>query len=160
MQKSLWILLALLVVSAAPAAHANAFTPLGTYTLECTGPCASDPTATFGVTAIDFTVFGHTVDVTGLSLQLGDLYGWNIVANSLGNGGELSLTNVTSDTPIVAPITLAFPVSNESGLFLPGMAPTPTPEPGSVALMLLGVGMVLAVRKRIGLSFSRANDQA
>lgn len=149
MRKSLWILLALVVVSGAPAAHANAFTPTGTYTAECSGTCASDPTVTFTDTVIDFTAFGHTVDVTGLSLEPGDLFGWNIM------GGQLALTDVTTGNPIVAPITLAFSVSNESGLFLPATAPTP--EPSSVALMLLGVGFAFAARKRIGLSSSRAS---
>ena len=151
MRKSLWIILAVMVVAiAAPNAHADS-TPTGTYTVECIGPCASDPTVTFSFTAIDFTVFGNTVDFTGFSLEPGDEFGWNI------DNGLLSLTDVTNGTLIVLPVTLAFPASNEAGLFLPATATAPTPEPSSIALMLLGVGLVFAMRKRMVQRLSRVS---
>jgi hypothetical protein len=130
----------LLVAIAAPNAHADV-TPYGTYTVECLGPCASDPTVTIDSTRIDFTVFGNSVDITGLSLEPGRLLGWNI------DNGLLAVTDLTSSVPVVAPIDLTFPTSNEAGLFLPGTPPTP--EPGSLGLMLLGVGLVFVLRKRI-----------
>jgi PEP-CTERM motif len=143
MRKSLWIILAIMVVAiAAPNAHADS-TPPGTYTAECIGPCASDPKVTFSFVAIDFTVFGNTIDFTGLSLTTGHEFGWNI------DNGSLSLTDLTTGNPIVAPVTLAFPASNEAGLFLPAMAPATTPEPSFIALMLLGVGLVFVMRKRM-----------
>jgi hypothetical protein len=149
MRKTLWIMLAVLLAAiASPIAHADA-TPYGTYTVECIGPCASDPMVTVSPTAIDFTVFGNTVDFTGLSWTAGHELGWNI------DNGSLSLTDVTSSSPIVAPVTLAFPSSNEAGLFLP--ATVTAPEPSSVALMLLGVGLVFVLRKRIGQGLPQAS---
>ena len=149
MRKSLWIMLAVLLVAlAAPNAHADS-TPFGTYTVECIGPCASDPTVTIAPTIIDFTVFGNTVDITGLSLTAGHLEGWNI------SNGLLSITDVTSSNPVLAPIVLTFPTSNEGGLIVP--ATVPAPEPSSVALMLLGVGLLLVMRKRIGQGLPRAS---
>jgi hypothetical protein len=58
----------------------------------------------------------------------------------------VSITDVTEGFPIVAPVTLKFATSNEAGLFLPGAVPAP--EPSSVALMLLGIGLVFVLRKR------------
>ena len=143
----------LLVAIAAPIAHADS-TPYGTYTVECIGPCASDPTVTFTPTTIDFTAFGGTVPFSGLSLVPGHLFGWDI------ENDVLTLTDVTTDSLIVAPVTLniarfSAPPSNEQGLFLP--ATIPAPEPSSVALMLLGVGLVFVVRKRTGAGLSRAS---
>jgi hypothetical protein len=149
MRKSLWIMLAILLVAiAAPNAHADV-TPYGTYTVECLGPCASDPTVTIDSTRIDFTVFGNSVDITGLALTAGNLEGWNI------DNGLLSITDVTSGVPVVAPISLTFPTSNEAGLFLPGTVPTP--EPGSLGLMLLGVGLAFVLRKRVGQGLPQAS---
>lgn len=150
MRRSLRIIPILFMVAlAVPCACADA-SPPGTYTLECIGPCASDPTVTFSTTRISFTVFGNTVDFTGLSLTPADLYGWNI------ENGKLSLTDVTEDGSLVlVPVTLAFATSNEGGLFLP--APAPSPEPSLIGLTLLGLACLFAVRKRFGSRFSQAN---
>lgn len=149
MRKSLWIMLAvLLALIAAPNAHADA-TPFGTYTVECLGPCASDPTVTVTATRIDFTVFGNSVDITGLSLTAGDLEGWNI------DNGLLTVTDVTAGNLVVAPIDLTFSTSNEGGIIV--AATVPTPEPGSLGIMLLGVTLVFVLRKRMGQRLPQAS---
>ncbi|MFZ0334350.1 MAG: PEP-CTERM sorting domain-containing protein [Candidatus Acidiferrales bacterium] len=145
MRKFLWaIVAALLMGFGVPRASAS---PVFT----CIGPCASLPTGSATATAIDFTVFGHTIDFTGLSLSASNQYGWAISSD------VLTLTDITAGSPVLAPLDLSFAASNEHGLInLYGTPTTATPEPSSVVLAVLGVGLAFLARKRMRLAVSRA----
>jgi PEP-CTERM motif len=146
MRKFLWVIVAVLLMSiGVPSASAS---PV----FACIGPCASLPTGSATTTAIDFTVFGHTIDFTGLSLAVPNQYGWAI------SNDALTLTDLTTSSPVLPPLDLSFAASNEHGLInLYGTStPAPTPEPSSVVLAVLGVGLAFLARKRMRLAVSRA----
>jgi hypothetical protein len=144
MRKSVWIMLAaLLVVIGAPSAHADSFTPIFT-TTGCSGTCAL-PTAldvSFpSPTTMDVTYLGFSETVpipTGLP---GDTFGWNA-----------DIERVSFDFFIEDGST---PTCNGGG---PGhiscgtltFAAVTAPEPGSAGLLVAGIGLLLAMRKRIG----------
>jgi hypothetical protein len=146
MRKSLWIILTVLVLAVgAPIAHADSFEPFFT-TMGCVGVCAL-PTATDVVfpapTTMDVTFDGVSAEV---SIPSGDEstddYAWyaSVVGSSLN---FLLIDTVGPGIPdgcqgYTGCGTLSFaPVS------------TPTsPEPSSGVLMLLGVVLVLRLRRR------------
>lgn len=150
MRKALPIILVILTAAlAAPYAHAD-YTPFGTYTAECTGFCASDPMVSISETKMTFTAFGDTIVYTALSLEPGNLYGWNI------DSDKFAFIDVTTGTLVAPPVSLSVSASNESGLFLPAPAP-PTPEPGLITLMLLGLASLFVARRHIGSRISQAS---
>jgi hypothetical protein len=158
MRKSLWIILTvLLVVIAVPNAYGDAFTPVFT-TVGCSGTCLL-PTAD----DVTFTLFG-TIDVTfdGVPFTLvtlglpSDTYTW-AGSVSTGNVGFV-IFDVSQGAP---PITCfgsatASLVASCGGLTFAAVA-VGTPEPSSAGLMLLGVGLVFVMRKRIGHGLPRAS---
>jgi hypothetical protein len=138
MRKFLWVIVAIMGMGfAAPKASAS---PVFT----CIGPCASVPRGSASDTAITFIAFGHTIDFTGLSLTPGNHYGWAIIND------VITITDLTSSSLVLAPVHLSFSASNEQGLInlFGTSAPAPTPEPGSIVLMLLGAGVAMAVLTR------------
>ncbi len=146
MPKLLWVIVGAVVMGfGAPRASA-----LPVYT--CIGPCASLPNGSVTTTAIDFTAFGHTITVTGLSLTLANQYGWAI------NNDALTFTDVSTSNPLIPPIDLSFAASNEHGLINIDGTPTTTatPEPSSLMLALLGLGLAFLTWKRMRLAVSRA----
>lgn len=146
MRKSLWIAPVLLLFAAigAPNAHADSYTP----TFTCTGTCAYLPTApdvsfpapvTVDVT-YDSTLFVITL-ASGDSPS--DAYDWTAYESGVlpvdfgiddTTTGDVESVGVMSKSPTLAEEgTLTFAA----------------PEPGSFALMLVGVGIVFLMRKRM-----------
>jgi PEP-CTERM motif len=157
MRKSLWIMLAaLLVAIAAPSAHADSFTA----TFSCSGTCVGGTP-----TAPDVTFPAPVIDVTwnGLLFQFHLLYhapspqdqfSWTGF-NDYDEGRDtllqyIDITDQTTETTWSSTgySTFANGKSSQATGAL-AFAAVATPEPSSYALMLLGVGLVFVLRKRI-----------
>jgi PEP-CTERM motif len=162
MRKTLWIIPALLMFVAvvAPGVRADSVT------FTCTANCpagVSVPTAlnvTFPSPALVISFDNQTLDLTLPSQDADtDSYSWFTSNNFF----IISDTNQAFD--------LGANVEDDSGGNDPGDAvvedmtgnlsfsnttpPVPGPEPGTAALMLVGIGLVLVMRKRIGLGHSQ-----
>jgi len=141
MRKSLWLVLALLVLAGAPLAHADSFTPTFTCTANCTTPTAPD--VTFPSPTITATFAGDTFDFPlfpGGWLP-GDTYTWGVA--SLCNpacSSRIEIHDVTqgllafSDSSVVSGS-----LSGRGDLTFTPVTAT-TPEPSSLALIPLGPG--------------------
>ena len=167
MRKSLWIILTVLVVAiAAPIAHADSvFTVTGSFDNGAIlSGTATINTSTGLVTALDLSTTGAFVSgpYTTVDPGQGPFFGDYIVSSTLSNssidllfpppgslvgyaGGSLC-SDIDSCFFIsalnIAPFSI-FPLT--SGSLTPQVT---TPEPSSVALMLLGIGLLLLLRKR------------
>lgn len=175
MRKSLWIIVAVLFVAiAAPNAHADSSTD-GTinFTVSSGGPI---PTGSFVFDDTTDTLTSYTVTWDGVLFNLQPLLSsftlvdleaagtWCGVASGATppdgcfGPGEMTLS------------TLSFLVANTgTGVYTINSAVAsgsyvvtantvaPTPEPGSVALMLLGVGVVFVMWKRVGRALPQAS---
>jgi hypothetical protein len=217
MRKSLWILLAALVVTiGAPRAHGDTVPSLdsgnpvnnmdGTfafnYTLILSSDERLDPLATSGATCPPngnsqcnppgtfFTIY----DIPGLVSANTTASGWNVtlqitgITPSLENPGDSGLFNITFTYvgPVISgPVDISgFQIISTDGGMAVGTfasqatlnvgilsgttdqaigsvvipaATSSVPEPSSVALMLLGVGLVFVMRKRIGQGLPQAS---
>ena len=167
MRKALWTILAVLVVAfGAPAANADTlytyqftFTGLGldlTFTTEASAAVTTQTT----INAADLASYALTgsywsgTDLASVTLDNNELPYW-IIINSTGFqalytvGLELAspvLTNLST------PGTYIYNGGSEFGieqLVITAM-PVQTPEPATLVLMLLGVWLVLVMRKRMG----------
>jgi hypothetical protein len=128
-------------------------------TFTCSGSCSVLPAnATEAVTGPDITSLSFTLGtanlltLSGLDVPDGDQLGWSIA------GGEVSITDETTDSPVGAPITIntvlyLSPATPESGSIVPGSVSVAAPEPSSSALTLLGAGLALLAFKRTRLSW-------
>jgi hypothetical protein len=171
MRKTLWIILALLIVGiGAPVALADTTDIFditaspggigGTLTVDVTNGT---------VTAVDITATGLT-DFTDLTLSAPVLSGgWVIIVNDplivnqilldftttapgslVGfDGGTITFGQVAGP-----PVLTTILFTDITGTIAPAVA---APEPSSVALMLLGVGLVFVMRKRIGQRLPQAS---
>ena len=144
-------MLAVMVVAVgAPNAHGDSFT----YTYTCEASCAGDvswttaaiPGITMATTvpAADLTATSNTASFAGCATS-------SVVLDAGGNGGILTnfsgcFTSALSDDPFaLTDYTTPGKYVNDIGSTL---VVTAAPEPSSVALMLLGVGLVFVMRKR------------
>jgi hypothetical protein len=179
MRKSLWIILTILVVAVgAPIAHADTVfdvsgTARATNGQVCGADCAFSGTLTVNtttgaVTGIDITfpgISGFTT-VTESGLIGGTLWGVDGV-----NSGSTSQLNLAF-TPNPGPGTLVGLTGGtisgsevesllSSTVFFNDLTGTVSavtaPEPSSLGLMLLGIGLVFAMRKRAAAGFSQAS---
>ena len=166
MRKSLWIMLAVLLVAIAPpAARADTVTldlsgslsptVIGTCSPSCTlgGDIVIDNTAGT-VTSVNFTVAGESPFVGPFNMFDGFLGGGVglVTGDSAGQFFEIFLAHTLVGYTGGA---IGGNISGTTGLLfdVTGAALTKAvgaPEPNSVGLMLLGVGLVLVMRKRIG----------
>lgn len=173
MRKSLWIILAVLLVAIAPpAARADTVTlDLSGSLTPVTGACS--PSCTLGgdividntagtVTSVDFTVAGESPSVGPFNTFDGFLGGGVglITGDSAGNIFEIFLsrtlvgyTGGAIGGSIVGNTGLLFDVNTSAAL----TEAVAAPEPSTVALMLLGVGLVFVMRKHIGQSLPQAS---
>jgi hypothetical protein len=136
----------------APNAYGDSFTPIFT-TSTCSGICAL-PTAadvTFpSPTSINVTFAGLTQFVSiPAGDASGDIYTWNAAAIPAGGNLGFFLGDLTNGTGFN---TFSCGGGTINGLVLScgtlTFTPVATPEPSSLALMLSGVGLVFALRKR------------
>jgi hypothetical protein len=161
MRKSLWIMLAVLVVAigAAPNARADTFTysytdPIGESwsTKPITG--VTGPTT---VLAADLTATSNTGEFAGCTTT-------SVVLDFAGIGGTGSQRTNFSGCQFTANTnTDNFALSDYTtpGVYIGfgtlTVAAVTAPEPSSVALMVLGVGLVFVMRKRIGQGLPQAS---
>ncbi len=173
MGKSLWIIFAVLFVAIeAPNAHADSlFTP--TFTCTQAGGCTSLPTAP----AVSFpapTTITETWNGFVFLIPLPapssptDVILWQNVWQNINSSCTTSCVGVASAriqdnfSGIVETVTLTNLPSPGilSSVFLDGgdltFAPVAVPEPSSGALMLMGIGLVLVMRKRIAQGLPQA----
>jgi hypothetical protein len=135
---------------AAPNAYADSFTPIFT----CTGTCV----AQLLPTAPDVT-FPFTIAVTWDSNLIFPLDLFSISSNP--NDGFLwegdvkpgvltfKITNQTSAAAISQSLSCPSCTTTFTDMGVLTFSPVATPEPSSLALMLSGVGLVFAMRKRL-----------
>jgi hypothetical protein len=161
MRKSLWIILVVLVVAVgAPIAHADSFTA----TFTCNAPCTSTPTAPTvsfpSPTTITETWAGFSASIP---LAAGDLptdtYTWSNQLLDLIAGNFIDFTILDANTGDHPDVTISTPFrlipAVDSGTIT--FTTVAAPEPGTVGLMLLGIGSVFALRKRTGQGLSQAS---
>ena len=160
MRKSLWIILTVLLVAiGVPNAHADSFAFTVNGPLSGSGTLTTDPLSLGGylITDITGTFDGSIItaliaprgfngndnelyptspqlDLGGLSFQTANGLDWNAACTS-GVGAFCTIGNFTTGFSDVTFSAVA------------------TPEPSSLALMLLGIGFVFVMRKRIGQVF-------
>ena len=172
MRKSLWLVLALLVVGGAPVAHADTFTVSGTALNDSggsLGSCANGATCAFkGTLTIDVTS-GLSMDITfpGFTSFTNPQFAEPINTSdffigALNTSGDAALTLdfTTTTTPgslvgftggnifglsVLNNATGAPEYSDLTGSITPASAP----EPSSLALIPLGLGALLVMRKRM-----------
>jgi PEP-CTERM motif-containing protein len=146
---------------AAPNAYSDSETP----TFTCAGTCVSTPTApavTFPSPTLDITWNGFAPVLIGFPSEFSptDRYTWSVFV--IQPNGPMFPFHVTIDICDLAVVngcggnfidSFTCPGCTLSGSGLNGegelsFAPTAAPEPSSLALMLAGVGLVFAMRKR------------
>jgi hypothetical protein len=157
MRKSLWIMLAVLLVAVgAPNAHADSFS----VTFTSFGPPPTAMDVTFPSPTLDITWQGTAFTFAFPSSFLpGDQYFWTSTAAFTGAGITVFMTiddntqsaEINSNIVLVPP---GFAIDAGSLTFTPTTA---APEPSSVGLMLLGLGLVFVMRKRIGQGLPQAS---
>ena len=154
MRKSLWSIPVLLLIAAigAPPARADTYNP----SFTCTGICVSLPTAP----AVSFpapTTITETWDTIVIPITLpavdtpGDTYIWDnvFVSPTIIETDFIDVTQNFTDAVV-------FTITQTPNLNVPGdrgtliFTPIATPEPPVGSLMLLGIGSVFVMRKRIG----------
>ena len=158
MRRSLWLVPALLVVGSAPVARADPFTyaytdtlhsvswtteAISAVTMETTVPAADlTPTSTSGGGFAGCTITSVVLDTVALGPGAGatetDLSGSGC-PGAIVNNDQFALTDYSTPGTYVGSI----------GTMVVTAVAT-TPEPSSVALMLLGVGILFVMRKRMG----------
>lgn len=158
MRKTLWLIpvLLLFVAIGAPNAHADLFHP----TFTCTGTCSVAPPTAPNVsfpspTSITETWFVIGVFTAPISLTLpatdspADIYQWQNTNDILATPPFITLKITDLNNGVVTSVTETFNVSFARFTDSGNLTFTPVPEPGTVSLMLLGIGLVAAMRKRI-----------
>ena len=158
MRKAMWMILTLVLGAiAVPCAHADgvSFTCVPTESAPCTVAAPTAPNVTFPTpTTLVITWDGQTFDITLPSGWLDtDTFTW-FASNDLF---FISDTSLGLTPPAEAAINTNSPdVNDESGTLTFTQGTPAMPEPGTVALMLVGVGLVFVIRKRIARGLPQA----
>jgi hypothetical protein len=168
MRKSLWIILAVLLVAiAAPNAYADSFTD-GTFSFTVTSG-SPPPTGSFVYDNTTSTWKSFTIDWDGAIFNFAPLIpdpadvaptgSWCAEApvfhaSSCTTPATFSLNSLMAD-PNQFSFTDGGALAN--GTYILTETVVGTPEPSSVALMLLGVGLLFVMRKRIGQRLPQAS---
>jgi hypothetical protein len=164
MRKSWWIMLAVFAAAAVSAPNARADSFAATFT--CNGTCLSTPTApdvTFPSPAeIDVTWDGAIFDISllGTGDLATDTYQFTAAQELQSSGTEVMVFNILDETTGIVsgatPLPILHTKTFDSDAGSLTFTAVPTPEPGSLALMLLGVGLVFVMRRQN----SRGHQQA
>jgi hypothetical protein len=162
MRKTLWIMLAILLVSiGAPNAHAD-----GVYAITFSGtgaPTTSD-LLDYNSTSTEFTTPSLQIAYDGKTITLGNDYPMtppslyptdSFTWYSDPLDGVFELVDQSNFTPIVI-YSGAISATTAAGVDDVTLT-AQTPEPSSVALMLAGIGLLLVMRKRIGQGLPQAS---
>ena len=156
MRKLFWIVAAVLVVGGAPVAQADSFAVIFTCTSGCTTPPTA-PDVTFPSPILTVTFKGLTFDFPARpSGELpGDSYAWSQVISSCGVPGsglicaEIDITDLTQDATLGSFVQNPPPNFGSAAGDLT-FSKVSAPEPSSLALISLGLGAILMLRKRMG----------
>jgi hypothetical protein len=186
MRKSLWIIALAFAAIAAPTAHANTIacgsatcvTSAGGYVTEIEG-LNIDATlynVTFGAT--DDLTFATNGEASDAASDIASALGTQFIvsaATTLGNGNQfycvdsgggncqLYLHNSvlpwqpSNPEPYLDSQANSMIATDGGGFYFAEFSPdVATPEPGTATLMLLGIGLVLAMRKRVATGLQQA----
>ncbi len=152
----MWMILTLLLGAiVAPCARADSvtFTCVATEYVGCPAAAPTAPDVTFPSPALDITFDSQTIDLTLPSYDVDtDTYTWATSNNLFIISDTDQAFGMGANAPDVSTY-----VEDEGGtlVFGPSSGSTATPEPGTSTLMLLGIGLVLVMRKRLGLCHSQ-----
>lgn len=144
MRKLLWVIGLVLVVTGAPNAYADSFDA----SFTCTGSCVSmptDPFVTFPSPNIPISFFSETFTITLNSLDNPtDSFTWDVAVS--GSNWDFVINDLTDGVSDTSP-SYSFSGSGTAPYGSGTVCFTSVPEPSPYALMLLGLGIVFAVRK-------------
>jgi len=153
MRKSLWIVALLVGAIVAPNAWADSFDA----SFTCTSSCASvptDPFVWFPSPTIPILFFSENFTITlGSFDSPTDQFTWDVGTNS--GGWYFQINDLTNNTFDNGP-TCNFDGSHDAPYGAGGVNFDSVPEPSSVALLLLGVGIVFVARKRTARGLAQA----
>lgn len=134
---------------AAPYAQADSYPA----TFTCSGTCISTPTApevTFSTpTTIDVTwnSFVFTIALAAPDAS-GDTYNWNAIPNNTRGEAVFNINDITTGLESQGVVLSSLASGTEDSGNLTFSAVAAATEPSSVALLLIGIGFALAMRKR------------
>jgi PEP-CTERM motif-containing protein len=168
MRKPLWTIPVLLLFAAIGAPNAHADT-LYTYTFTSYGPGVNNIVLSWTTEPI-IAVTGDTPltagQLTSASLTGTVLYPATILSVDLDDSGLGDQETVLSDGILLGQDNFAIGDYSEAGAYISQPAPDEvdvltvsaiqTPEPSTGALMLIGIGIMLLMRKRIALCLPQA----
>ena len=139
---------------AAPNAHGDSFTPIFTCTGTCLAPLPTAPDVTLSGSSITVTWDSNVFALTFSELPIlddptFDTFSWEGDVGSVFPGDIVfRINDVTKNLTVAAAFACGSctPAFTDMGVLT--FTPVATPEPSSVALLLAGVGVVFAMRKR------------
>ena len=144
------------VCFAAPNAHGDSFTPIFTCTGTCLAPLPTAPDITFPASSITVTWDSNVFPLTWTPNFFPFLENPNNIFSWEGNVGDVfpgdivfRINDVSMNLTVARAVDCGSSCTTtftDKGVLT--FTPVATPEPSSVALMLAGVGLVFAMRKR------------
>jgi hypothetical protein len=165
MRKSLWIILAVLLVAiAAPDAHADSFTY--TYT-DTVGDDFSWTTAAISAVSMQTTLPAADLTATSTSGPTAGCVTSTVILDSGGFGSTDTFFSGCSTHGIANADGFALADYSTPGTYFgvglgtmvvtAAVAAVAAPEPSSVGLLLAGIGLLVVMRKRIGQGLPQAS---
>jgi hypothetical protein len=159
MRKILWIILAVVFVTVgAPNAHADSYEA----TFICTTSCEFPPIALGVVSSgpiismVDVSYFGYFFPITLNPVPYNDTFTWFAESTTAFSPPDRTISVDILDKSNGTDWYILYYVPNyihlsdntERGSLV--FTPVATPEPRSLALMVLGIGVLLVLRNRLG----------
>lgn len=156
MRNTMWVILTLLLGAiVAPCVRADTVT--FTCTANCAAPAPTAPDVTFASPTLDITFDGQSLSLTLPSQDVDtDTYTWFTSNNLFIIADTDQSFDLGANVADISGGEDGYTVVEDEGGTLTFTSPTAsTPEPGTVTLMMVGIGLVLVMRKRIGLCHSQ-----